>query len=147
MKYNQQQPSDYFSPKEAGGSQQDRGAERRSIERFPLGTSAVLQVGRSLDRSDRRMVHAVCQDISSGGAFFVTRERVSVGAEIGARLSLYFKAGAKSEPTGRRVVMEIDGTVIRKAQYGIAVKFGKKYSLKPAQPGSSTGLGLNKSTF
>ena len=133
MNYEQETPRGNRLPKHTEQSQRDRGAEMRSIERFTLGASAVLQVGRSPDKSDRRTVHAVCHDISSSGAFFVTGESVRVGAEIGARLPLDFKATVKSRTAGHRAVLEVDGTVIRKEERGIAVKFGKKYSLRPAQ--------------
>lgn len=105
------------------------GPEKRTIERFGMDTLAVLWVPHKHDVPGERTVPAVCQNISSKGAFFVTHEKFRIGTKIGAQVSMEVKVGPKAGQEDRRVVMEIGGTVVRQEDAGVAVKFGKKYSL------------------
>jgi hypothetical protein len=106
--------------------------ERRQVQRLDLQAPARINgVGKS---GKQISLQAETKDISSHGAFFVTKELIEENANLDIELVLSMKK--LKELLGRkdRVRLEIKGTVIRTENEGIAVSFSRKYKISVLEP-------------
>ncbi len=103
------------------------GEERRREERYPLATNALLQVYVE-DHVEQHEMST--RDISSGGAFFFTSRLLPIGAEVRVTLHLWIE-GLRAIGQQSNVRLDVGGRVVRSEADGIAVGFGKDYTLSP----------------
>jgi hypothetical protein len=103
--------------------------ERRRIERFDLRLPARIE---DLSPSQIRqpvVLNLVTKDISAYGAFFPSAHSIEEGTRVKVDLILAFERA----PQGKRALIKVNGTVLRKTPAGMAVNF-ERYKLVPLNP-------------
>lgn len=104
------------------------GPDRRRLERFSVKVFATVQ---TVSPGAERVFEVSTQDISSGGAFFPMEVPLPTGEKV--RITLYLSISALEKvadfPSKAKIVT--DGEVIRSSTDGMAVAFGKHYTMSP----------------
>ena len=103
------------------------GEERRREERYPLATSALLEVHVE-DHVEQYAMST--RDISSGGAYFFTPRSFQIGAKVRVTLHLWIE-GLRAIGQQSNVRVDVGGRVVRSEADGIAVGFDRDYTLSP----------------
>ena len=102
-------------------------SERRQVERFSLQVPALISM---MDESvPQKPFEVVTQNISSGGAFFITNEPMSTGTHLEMDLILSSKKGDMFKE--KKTYIHVSGAVLRTGENGLAVCFHKKYFISP----------------
>jgi hypothetical protein len=101
--------------------------EKRKIQRIEMRTPARMEVVAK--GGEKRSLQAETKDISSHGAFFITRDQIETNAKLDIELTLSMEKLQKLLGEKKQIRIQIRGTVIRSDPDGIAVSFGKKYQI------------------
>ena len=106
----------------------EAGPERRQLERFSVKAFAVVQ---TVSPGVEKIFELNTSDISSGGAFFPVEVPLPTGEKV--KITLYVSISALEKvgdlPSKTKIVTE--GEVVRSSSQGMAVAFGKHYSMSP----------------
>jgi PilZ domain len=104
----------------------ENASEKRQLQRFSLKASAVVQ---TVSAGVEKVFELSTQDISSGGAFFPVEVPLPTGEKV--KVTLYLSISAVHDfPAKAKITTE--GRVVRSTSHGMAVAFGKHYTLSPA---------------
>ncbi len=107
----------------------ERGSERRHLQRFSVKAYATVQ---TLSPGTEKVFELQTQDVSSGGAFFPMEVPLPTGEKV--KITLYLSISALEKigdlPSGAKI--ETEGEVVRSGRQGMAVAFGKHYTMSPA---------------
>lgn len=101
--------------------------ESRRTERFALELTAELATAE-LSESEAKII-AKTVDVSAGGAFFRTKQAVSVGTPVDIELVLSLDKLKKIK--GKRAQIKVSGVVVRSVEQGLAVCFDEDYEILP----------------
>lgn len=101
--------------------------ERRQIERFSLVIPARLAVSKTGKKKE--IMEMRTDNISSGGAFFHTRQTVPEGTQV--ELDLILDTDRLKEILGAQSYIKVSGKVIRVEPQGMAVSFDDRYEIMP----------------
>lgn len=93
--------------------------DRRNLERFAFDLPASMWVAE--DSGGSRIFETRTRDVSSKGAFFMTRQSIDVGTEVQINMSLALKKSKDMQDNHARV--KIFGKVVRADEEGVAVSF------------------------
>jgi PilZ domain len=107
----------------------DLGTDRRHLERFSVKVFAVVQTVVS---GKEKVFELDTQDISSGGAFFPVEVPLPTGEKVKVTLFLSISALDSITDFPRRTKIVTEGAVVRSTRHGMAVAFGKHYTMSPA---------------
>ena len=101
--------------------------ERRKIQRIELSTPARIE---ALVKGGKKIsLKAETKDISSHGAYFLTKDRVEENTKLDIELLLSMGKLLELLKGKKQIRIVIQGTVIRSDQDGIAVSFGRRYQI------------------
>jgi c-di-GMP-binding flagellar brake protein YcgR len=101
--------------------------ERRKLERFDLNAPARIQV--ELESGRKEELNLTTKDVSSGGAFLYSEERVPEGANVKLEFLISMEALRSLVGEKGRVKVKVNGKVIRVDEDGIAIRFDSKYKI------------------
>ena len=105
--------------------------ERRNLERFNLALAAMIETVTEVGPEEKVVLHLVSGNISSGGAYFPTKQTLPAGREVGIYL---FLAPDEANKLGDRgAVLLVKGEVIRSDSDGMAIRFVGRYEIVPMQ--------------
>ena len=107
----------------------ESGVERRHLQRFSVRAFAVVQ---TVSPGAEKVFELNTQDISSGGAFFPMEVPLPTGEKVKITLYLSISALDKLADFPSKTKIETDGEVVRSTPHGMAVAFGRHYSMSPA---------------
>jgi PilZ domain len=107
----------------------DIGTDRRHLERFSVKAFAVVQ---TLSPGTEKVFELDTQDISSGGAFFPMEVPLPAGEKVKITLYLSISGVEKLTDFPAKTKIETKGEVVRSTNNGVAVAFGKHYTMSPA---------------
>jgi hypothetical protein len=107
----------------------DIGTDRRHLERFSVKAFAVVQ---TLSPGTEKVFELDTQDISSGGAFFPMEVPLPAGEKVKITLYLSISGLQKLTDFPAKAKIETKGEVVRSTNNGVAVAFGKHYTMSPA---------------
>jgi hypothetical protein len=103
--------------------------ERRRLGRFRLEIPAKIEVLHSdLEREKRDLKTS---NISSGGAFFHTKEPLAEGTPVKIDLILPLEKLKKLESDHKQAYLKVTGKVLRAESKGMAISFDQDYVLRP----------------
>ena len=106
----------------------ETGSERRHLQRFSVKAYATVQ---TTSPGTEKVFELSTQDISSGGAFFPMEVPLPTGQKV--KITLYLSIAAFERiadfPSTAKIVT--DGEVVRSGKEGMAVAFGKHYTMSP----------------
>ena len=105
------------------------GSERRSLQRFLLRLSAVVQ---TVSQGVETVFELFTQDISSSGAFFPTEVPLPPGETVKITLYLSISPLERISAFPTRAKITTEGRVVRSTKRGMAVAFGGHYTMSPA---------------
>ena len=105
------------------------GFERRKQERFSLKVLAFVQTGTS---GAENVFTLSTQDISSGGAFFPMEVPLPTGEKVKITIYLSISPVEPVVDLPGSVKIITDGEVVRSTPQGLAVAFGRHYTISPA---------------
>jgi len=100
--------------------------ERRREERFLLEIPSVIKI---VNGENREAIEMVTKDVCSGGAFFHTDTPVEIGTSV--KVDLVIPVYKSKKITPQKVMITVDGIVIRARLDGMAVRFDKRYKILP----------------
>jgi hypothetical protein len=100
--------------------------DKRKMERFSLEIPTYLQVAVEQESESRELV---TRDVCAGGALFHTDQPLPVGTEI--KVDLVLSISELKKIKADKVLIKVDGVVIRTDEKGMAVCFDKKYKITP----------------
>lgn len=104
--------------------------EKRQLERFsirvPARIEAVISAGR------RETLDLSTSNISSGGAFFCTRQALPRGAQVKMDLTVPLNSLEKHVDCSA-VNVRVNGIVVRSSLSGMAIRFEDNYHMMPTQ--------------
>jgi hypothetical protein len=103
-------------------------SERRHLERFSIKAVAVVQ---TVSAGTERIFELSTRDISSGGAFFPMEVPLPTGEKVKVTLFISLSALDRFRETSNKAKITTRGEVIRSDTQGIAVEFGRHYSITP----------------
>jgi hypothetical protein len=106
----------------------DVSAERRHLERFSVKAFAVVQ---TLSSGPEKVFELSTQDVSSGGAFFPMEVPLATGEKVKITLYLSISTLQRFADLPDKTRIETEGEVVRSSSRGIAVAFGKHYTMSP----------------
>jgi hypothetical protein len=99
--------------------------ERRSLERYELQASTEIALMAST--GEVVLPHLLTRDISSSGAFVLTRVQLPVGSDVRVRFVLHSRsAGGKPQ---RKARVNVNGQVVRMDSDGVAIRFAHRFSI------------------
>jgi hypothetical protein len=102
-------------------------SERRQVERFSLQMPALISMMN--ESVTQKPFEVITQNISSGGAFFITNEPILTGTHLEMDLILSSKKDAVFKE--KKTYIHVSGAVVRTGEHGLAVCFDKKYFISP----------------
>ncbi len=105
----------------------DQGRERRQAERYPLSTMAILE---TYLKDQVEKLELPTRDVSSSGAFFLTSRILPTGVNVKITMYLCIEA-LKAMGKESEVKVDVDRTVQRADEDGIAVKFNRGHRISP----------------
>jgi hypothetical protein len=101
--------------------------EKRKIQRLELRTPARIEGVR---KSGKKIsLQAETKDISSHGAFFITKHGIEEKVTLDIELVLSMKKFQQLLGRKGQVRIQLQGTVVRNEPEGIAVSFSRKYKM------------------
>lgn len=105
------------------------GIEKRQQERYPLHVPINIE-------SYNNIIHTVepitTKDVSSNGVFISSNElELLEGDKVHMEMVLTIDKLKELFGCSEKVILKIDGSVIRSMENGIAIEFDKKYSMFP----------------
>ena len=100
--------------------------ERRSEERFSLEIPTHIKI---LKEQKKKPTEYITKDVCAGGAFFHTNMPIQVGTAV--KVDLLIPIYKSKKTTSEKVMIKVDGKVIRTHSSGMAVRFDKKYEIIP----------------
>ena len=101
--------------------------DRRQVERFSLEVPALIS--RMDESVTQKPFEVVTQNISSGGAFFLTDEPISTMTHL--EMDLIISPNKNNKFNDQKTYIHLSGSVVRKEAHGLAVCFDKKYFISP----------------
>ena len=104
--------------------------ESRKMERFDLRLDALLILDSLPQKQFEKRF--LCDDISSGGAFFKTSEPLRVGTPLKMELELPVCQLKNQRKNG--ALIKVSGAVVRVTEQGMAVIFDEEYQIIDAGP-------------
>lgn len=104
-------------------------SERRQLQRFSVKAYAVV---KTLSPGAEKVFELNTLDISSGGAFFPMEVPLPTGEKVKITLYLSISVLEKIADIPSKTKIETDGEVVRSTHRGVAVAFGKHYTMSPA---------------
>ena len=103
--------------------------ERRRLGRFRLEIPAKVEVLSSeLEREGRDLKTS---NISSGGAFFHTKEPLPEGTEVKIDLILPLEKLKQLKNDHKQAYIKVSGKVLRSESKGMAISFDQNYVIRP----------------
>ena len=103
--------------------------ERRRLGRFRLEIPAKIDV---LDSGLEREGHDLkTSNISSGGAFFHTKEPLPEGTEVKIDLILPLEKLKQLKNDHKQAYIKVSGKVLRSESKGMAISFDQNYVIRP----------------
>ena len=102
------------------------GSERRRLQRFSLKAFATVQAGL---HGSEKVFELLTQDISSGGAFFPMEVPLPTGEKV--KITMYLSISAIRDSPSKTMI-STEGQVVRSTKQGMAVAFGRHYTMSPA---------------
>ena len=106
----------------------ETGFERRHLERFSITATAVVQ---TMSAGTEKVFELQTRDISSGGAFFPMEVPLPTGEKVKITLFLSFSGLEQVQKIPGKSKITTEGQVVRSDNHGIAVEFGKRYTMAP----------------
>jgi len=103
--------------------------ERRRLGRFRLEIPAKIEVLHSDLEQEKRDLKT--SNISSGGAFFHTKEPLPEGTPVKIDLILPLEKLKKLKNDHRQAYIEVTGKVLRAESKGMAISFDQNYVIRP----------------
>ena len=104
--------------------------ERRKLERFCFEVPAKIKVVGSAETQD--MLDLAASNICSGGAFFRTIEALPEGTKV--TVDLILSLDRLKKLTGHtRVIVRVNGTIVRSGSTGMAINFDEDYQIMPLE--------------
>ena len=100
-------------------------AEKRTLERFSLQLLASVSIFAE-DR-DQEAIDLLTRNISSGGAFFETAHRLSVGSRV--KIEIILPLWEIKSIEGDKALIKVTGSIIRTDEKGMAMCFDKGYQI------------------
>jgi hypothetical protein len=108
--------------------------ERRKLERFCFEVPAKIEVVDSAETQD--MLDLATTNVCSGGAFFHTTQALPEGTKV--TVDLILPLDRLKKLTGHaRVIVRVNGTVVRSGSTGMAMCFNEDYRIMPSQSRSA----------
>ena len=107
----------------------ETGSERRGLQRFLLRASAVVQ---TVSEGVERVFELSTHDISSGGAFFPMEVPLSTGEKVKITLFLSISPLERISAIPSKAKITTEGRVVRSTKQGMAIAFGRRYTMSPA---------------
>ena len=104
--------------------------EKRHLERFSLKATAIVQ---TVSASTEKVFELSTQDISSGGAFFPMELPLPTGEKVKITLYLSISALERISDFPSKTKITTEGRVVRSTNQGMAVAFGKHFTMSPAE--------------
>jgi c-di-GMP-binding flagellar brake protein YcgR len=101
--------------------------ERRKIQRIELSTPARIEA--LVKDGNKISLKAETKDISSHGAYFLTKDIVEENTKLDIELLLSMGKLLELLKGKKQIRIVIQGTVIRSDKDGIAVSFGRRYQI------------------
>ncbi len=101
--------------------------ERRRLERYALRTATTVEADQESGRP--QLYHVVTRDVSSGGAFVVTPEPLAEGKTVRMEMLLPFDTLTRMLGKSGKVLVSVQGTVVRTDERGMAVAFSGKHRI------------------
>lgn len=106
----------------------ERGSERRHLQRFSVKAVAVVQ---TVSPGAEKVFELSTQDISSGGAFFPMEVPLPTGEKVKITLFLSISALEQISDFPHKAKITTEGKVVRSTRQGMAVEFGRHYTMSP----------------
>jgi len=103
--------------------------ERREFERFDLELPARVEVEATGQKEEPSSLKT--SNISAGGAFFHTARPLSEGTRL--LLNLILVVEKLKKLTGSQCQINVNGTVVRSEERGMAIRFQRDYSMMAAK--------------
>ena len=103
--------------------------ERRRLGRFRLEVPAKIEVINSPLERNRHDVKT--SNISSGGAFFHTKQPLPEGTPVKIDLILPLERLKKLKNDHKQAYIKVTGTVLRSETKGMAISFDHNYIIRP----------------
>ena len=102
--------------------------ERRKLERFQLHVPAKIELTDASGHHETLQLET--KDISADGAYIVSSEPITEGADI--RLEMILSVEKLKDLIGadKKVELKLQGHVIRSDSNGVAVQFNRKYHIR-----------------
>jgi hypothetical protein len=104
------------------------GQDRRHLQRFSIKAFAVV---KTVSPGVEKVFELSTRDISSSGAFFPMEVPLPTGEKVKITLFLSFSALEEIPKIPHQAKIDTDGEVVRSEGQGIAVEFGKCYTMMP----------------
>jgi hypothetical protein len=105
------------------------GKDRRQVQRFSIQAFAVV---KTISPAVEQVFELNTRDISSSGAFFPMEVPLPTGEKVKITLFLSFSALEEIPEIPKKAKIVTDGHVVRSEGQGIAVEFGKHYTMMPS---------------
>jgi hypothetical protein len=103
--------------------------ERRRLGRFRLEIPATIEVLNS--ELERVTCGLKTSNISSGGAFFHTKEPLPEGTPVKIDLILPLEKLKKLKNDHKQAYIKVSGKVLRSESKGMAISFDQDYVIRP----------------
>ena len=100
----------------------------RRLERFTLKLPATIEFVSETEEHDKEVLSLLTTNICSGGAFFHTDRPLPEGTSVKIDLVLAINELKKLE--GKQAFIKVNGEVIRADSDGMAICFGRDYTIK-----------------
>jgi hypothetical protein len=103
--------------------------EQRKFERYGVRLAGRIEVTARCPGRQKEIFSLTTRDVSAGGAFFWNADSVPEGTEV--KIDLVLDLERLKERGGRRAVVKVRGTVLRRDPHGMAVGFDKGCKFVP----------------
>lgn len=105
------------------------GIEKRQQERYPLHVPINIM---SFDNQVHFMRETLTEDISSKGVFVRTTDQVlQEGRKVRMELTLTIDKLKELFGCSEKIILKVDGSIIRSMNEGLAIEFDKQYLMVP----------------
>ena len=104
--------------------------EKRLLERYSLSMTARIQA--AADPTVDAVLELETRDVCSGGAFFSTEHGFPPGTPVRVEMILPTERFTTLASTIEKVLIQVEGTVLRSGSRGMAVRFDDNYRFCPA---------------
>ena len=101
--------------------------EQRFADRYGLKVSARLSL--NIDRGDSDIIDTVIKNISSRGVFLTADRGFPEGSHVRFEMLLPVSGLLKVIGEDRKIMVKVNGRIIRSSANGMAIEFDKDYEI------------------